>query len=651
MKLEALNIPKAKIKQLNQKNIFTIEDLLDYLPTDYEDFRSIKKIANITHQDNNTEVLIKGKIIYIDPRDKYIKIYLDDENGTFNPYYSSYMAKSTIPILYFNQSYMLKLLKVGQEYLIGGKISINPYNSKPNIVNPRFTENSSSSSISIQRITPKYSKIKGMSDKYLLNCIDKALDLYGEEELPKQVIKDFSLIPTKTAYKYLHRPQDFSQIKLAQERLTFNILYKYYDLLNKNFKTSDKTNIKINKSENIRRIIGDLPYKLTDDQLKTINALYKDMQRGYKLRALIQGDVGSGKTIVAFLLAFILADNKYQTIIVAPTQTLAYQHYLDIQSYKKYGYRIAYLDSNTKARDRREIEEGLKKGDIDILIATHSAFSITECKNLGLIIIDEEHRFGVDQRESIIKKYPKIHSITMSATPIPRSLALVSYGRKMKVYNIEQMPAGRKPVETHLITNLRQGFEGVVEEVAKGRQAYIICPLIDTNDEFKALSVEEIEAEFDKFLKEKNLPYTYKTINGKMKAKDIKDGLEEFASGNIDVLISTTIVEVGVNVPNASIIMIVNAERFGLAQLHQLRGRVGRGKYQSYCLLISDSDSSRLTIMEKTNNGFEIAKADLQLRGPGSLIGVEQSGESRELNLILKQPVLAQEISDYITNR
>lgn len=651
MKLEALNIPKAKIKQLNQKNIFTIEDLLDYLPTDYEDFRSIKKIANITHQDNNTEVLIKGKIIYIDPRDKYIKIYLDDENGTFNPYYSSYMAKSTIPILYFNQSYMLKLLKVGQEYLIGGKISINPYNSKPNIVNPRFTENSSSSSISIQRITPKYSKIKGMSDKYLLNCIDKALDLYGEEELPKQVIKDFSLIPTKTAYKYLHRPQDFSQIKLAQERLTFNILYKYYDLLNKNFKTSDKTNIKINKSENIRRIIGDLPYKLTDDQLKTINALYKDMQRGYKLRALIQGDVGSGKTIVAFLLAFILADNKYQTIIVAPTQTLAYQHYLDIQSYKKYGYRIAYLDSNTKARDRREIEEGLKKGDIDILIATHSAFSITECKNLGLIIIDEEHRFGVDQRESIIKKYPKIHSITMSATPIPRSLALVSYGRKMKVYNIEQMPAGRKPVETHLITNLRQGFEGVVEEVAKGRQAYIICPLIDTNDEFKALSVEEIEAEFDKFLKEKNLPYTYKTINGKMKAKDIKDGLEEFASGNIDVLISTTIVEVGVNVPNASIIMIVNAERFGLAQLHQLRGRVGRGKYQSYCLLISDSDSSRLTIMEKTNNGFEIAKADLQLRGPGSLIGVEQSGESRELNLILKQLVLAQEISDYITNR
>lgn len=651
MKLEALNIPKAKIKQLNQKNIFTIEDLLDYLPTDYEDFRSIKKIANITHQDNNTEVLIKGKIIYIDPRDKYIKIYLDDENGTFNPYYSSYMAKSTIPILYFNQSYMLKLLKVGQEYLIGGKISINPYNSKPNIVNPRFTENSSSSSISIQRITPKYSKIKGMSDKYLLNCIDKALDLYGEEELPKQVIKDFSLIPTKTAYEYLHRPQDFSQIKLAQERLTFNILYNYYDLLNKNFKTSDKTNIKINKSENIRRIIGDLPYKLTDDQLKTVNALYKDMQRGQKLRALIQGDVGSGKTIVAFLLAFILADNKYQTIIVAPTQTLAYQHYLDIQSYEKYGYRIAYLDSNTKARDRREIEEGLKKGEIDILIATHSAFSITECKNLGLIIIDEEHRFGVAQRESIIKKYPKIHSITMSATPIPRSLALVSYGRKMKVYNIEQMPAGRKPVETHLITNLRQGFEGVVEEVAKGRQAYIICPLIDTNDEFKALSVEEIEAEFDKYLKEKNLPHTYKTINGKMKAKDIKDGLEEFASGNIDVLISTTIVEVGVNVPNASIIMIVNAERFGLAQLHQLRGRVGRGKYQSYCLLISDSDSSRLTIMEKTNNGFEIAKADLQLRGPGSLIGVEQSGESRELNLILKQPVLAQEISDYITNR
>ena len=651
MKLEALKIPKAKIKQLNQKNIFTIEDLLDYLPTDYEDFRSIKKIANITHQDNNTEVLIKGKIIYIDPRDKYIKIYLDDENGTFNPYYSSYMAKSTIPILYFNQSYMLKLLKVGQEYLIGGKISINPYNSKPNIVNPRFTENSSSSSISIQRITPKYSKIKGMSDKYLLNCIDKALDLYGEEELPKKVIKDFSLIPTKTAYEYIHRPQDFSQIKLAQERLTFNILYNYYDLLNKNFKTSDKTNIKINKSENIRRIIGDLPYKLTDDQLKTVNALYKDMQRGQKLRALIQGDVGSGKTIVAFLLAFILADNKYQTIIVAPTQTLAYQHYLDIQSYEKYGYKIAYLDSNTKAGDRREIEEGLKKGEIDILIATHSAFSITECKNLGLIIIDEEHRFGVEQRESIIKKYPKIHSITMSATPIPRSLALVSYGRKMKVYNIEQMPAGRKPVETHLITNLRQGFEGVVEEVAKGRQAYIICPLIDTNDEFKALSVEEIEAEFDKYLKEKNLPHTYKTINGKMKAKDIKDGLEEFASGNIDVLISTTIVEVGVNVPNASIIMIVNAERFGLAQLHQLRGRVGRGKYQSYCLLISDSDSSRLTIMEKTNNGFEIAKADLQLRGPGSLIGVEQSGESRELNLILKQPVLAQEISDYITNR
>lgn len=651
MKLEALKTPKAKIKQLNQKNIFTVKDLLDYLPRDYEDFRETKRISKITPYDFNKEVLIKGKILYIDVKEKFIKVYIDDEKGGFNPDYPSYLAKSTIPILYFNQFYILKTLKVGEEYVIGGKISVNPYNGKPNIVNPRFTENSSSSSISIQRITPKYSKIKGMSDKYLLNCIDKALDLYGEEELPKQVIKDFSLITTKTAYKYLHRPQDFSQIKLAQERLTFNILYKYYDLLNKNFKTSDKTNIKINKSENIRRIIGDLPYKLTDDQLKTVNALYKDMQRGQKLRALIQGDVGSGKTIVAFLLAFILADNRYQTIIVAPTQTLAYQHYLDIQSYEKYDYKIAYLDSNTKARDRREIEEGLKKGEIDILIATHSAFSITECKNLGLIIIDEEHRFGVAQRESIIKKYPKIHSITMSATPIPRSLALVSYGRKMKVYNIEQMPAGRKPVETHLITNLRQGFEGVVEEVAKGRQAYIICPLIDTNDEFKALSVEEIEAEFNKFLKEKNLPHTYKTINGKMKAKDIKDGLEEFASGKVDVLISTTIVEVGVNVPNASIIMVVNAERFGLAQLHQLRGRVGRGKYQSYCLLISDSDSSRLTIMEKTNNGFEIAKADLQLRGPGSLIGVEQSGESRELNLILKQPVLAQEISDYITNR
>ncbi|OLR61623.1 ATP-dependent DNA helicase RecG [Peptoniphilus porci] len=646
MKLELLNIPKAKINQFHQKNIYSIEDLLNYLPKEYKDFRQITKISNLNNSYIGEEVLIKAKLQHIEVRDKFFKCYFDDNDKTFSP---NYLPPSTLEVVYFHMDYLLKKLEVGNVYLIGGKASVNSYTNKLNIVNPPFTEYSSNTSI--QRIIAKYSKIKGMSDKYLLDCIDKALKLYNNEEIPKKVMQDFNLISTKKAYTSLHRPKDFSEVEQAQERLTFNILYNYYSLLNKSYTKDESTNIKIEKSKNIRKIIKDLPYTLTEDQLSTVNSLYKDMQKGKKLRALIQGDVGSGKTIVAFLLAFILADNNYQTIIVAPTQTLAYQHYLDIKEYEKYGYNCFYLDSNTKTREKRRLEEGLKDGSIDILIATHSAFSGLECKSLGLVVIDEEHRFGVSQRESITKQYPNVHSITMSATPIPRSLALVSYGRKMKVYNITQMPTGRKPVETHVISNLRQGFEGVCSEIAKGRQAYIICPLIDTNEDFKAMSVEEIQREFELYLEENNLQYTFETINGKMKAKEIKEGLEKFSSGNADVLISTTIVEVGVNVPNASIIMIVNAERFGLAQLHQLRGRVGRGKYQSYCLLISDSETDRLRIMEKTTNGFEIAKADLELRGPGSLIGVEQSGESRELNLILKRPVLAQKISDYITSK
>lgn len=504
-----------------------------------------------------------------------------------------------------------------------------------------------------KKIIPRYVKVKGMSVVYFNDVMKKCLDyVHDLDDFDSSIINKYNIMTRSEAYNEIHNPTSHQNLKRAYNRLTFDKLFNYLWLTNEKDRNNiTNTDIKI-KKVNLREKLNALPFPLTGDQEKTVKSILSKMKSGEKVQGLIQGDVGCGKTIVAFLLMFIMADNGYQSVLIAPTQTLANQHYLDIIEYsEKFGYNVGFLTGTTRASEKKKILKSLENGKIDILISTHAGFSHdVEYNNLGLKIIDEEHRFGVRQRETLSKRYKNIHSISMSATPIPRSLALISHGKNVEIYNILEMPKGRQKVDTEVTTNIKKAYSYIINEVKKGHQAYIICPLIDKG-KIEARNVKHTRDEFKKYVFKNNLNINVNSISGDMKQEEINKVIELFNSGEIDVLVSTTIVEVGVNVPNATVMVILSSERFGLSQLHQLRGRVGRGNDKSYCVLVSPQDNlKRLNIMKNSSSGFEISKEDLKLRGPGELLGLKQSGQSEELMLILTYPQLVVKIKEEIEN-
>lgn len=393
-------------------------------------------------------------------------------------------------------------------------------------------------------------------------------------------------------------------------------------------------------------IVNSLPYQLTSDQSSAVKTMLAHAQEGKRINALVQGDVGCGKTIIAILMVAAFVGSGYQTVIMAPTQVLARQHYEDVAAIMEpYGIKVAYLGTDVKASEKKKIAKDIEEGSIKVIVGTQSVFGKNiNYNNLALTVADEEHKFGVAQRNALTEKASAgVHSITMSATPIPRSLAQVIYGGNTQLYTIKTMPAGRKPVITGLATTKEKLFNFIIKEAKAGHQTYVVCPMIDANDDMEGVrSVEEVSKEFLSRLAPHGIQIETLTGRDSKDKKKTEEIINRFKDGTASVLISTTVIEVGVNVPTATTMVIINAERFGLAALHQLRGRVGRGSYQSFCVLDAEhagkEGRERLSILVNNSSGFEIAKEDLRLRGAGDFIGTRQSGDNKYLSLLLAYP-------------
>ncbi len=480
------------------------------------------------------------------------------------------------------------------------------------------------------RITPVFSKIKGLKPEETFNLMGNNLINKKEEEtLPKLITEHFKLTDINTALWNMNFPESWEAYDSAQKRLLFDDLYYFSARFTLSSRGENNKGIKIEKTEFTDRLIESLPYKLTKDQEKTYEELKEKMLKGEKINALIQGDVSCGKTITAILASFLMMENGYQAVIMAPTKILASQHFEEVKKYlEDTDYKAILLSGGYLKKTDCNL---IKDGGVNVIIGTSQILSDSiEYHNIGIVIIDEEHRFGVEQREKILKKSEGADYIAMSATPIPRSLASAIYGNNTDIYEIKSMPGGRLPVKTYRADEalVRKGLQYILD---RNNQAYVICPAIDSGEE--GSSMEGILSTGEAVIKYRNMfpDKVVEELNGKMTKIDADKVINGFKNGEIDILVSTTIVEVGVNVPNATMIIIENAERFGLSQMHQLRGRVGRGKEQSFCALVTDSqDNERIEALCLTNDGFKISELDLmELRKSGDVFGTDQSGFNR----------------------
>lgn len=629
-----LDLPKAKINQLRRKGLETTEDLLKMMPLHYDDFTKPKRIWDLI---DGEMAAVYVKVVFTTANDKMLTIHVQDEEG------------EPFEVVFFNQYYMQNKIKRGKWYTFGGKVKKD--GRYFNMANP-FLINEGR----IKLIQTRYSKIKGMSDDYFRKALALAeKEANHTDDFDQELLKAFNLVGKKDLFKYIHRPTSMVDVRKAKERLLFEDLFAFNVqlLANQEYKREEAL-APMGKFGLTRQLLDKLPFQLTSDQSKALREISLMMKAGKRVNALVQGDVGSGKTMVALFSMLIAAESGFQSAIMAPTNVLAKQHFQEItELLKPFGIQTAYLSGELKAKEKREAIKAIKDGTAQVVIGTHAVISKTvHYKNLGLIVVDEEHRFGVVQRESFAEKGGQgVHVINMSATPIPRSLAMSLYGDDVMTLTIKSMPAGRIPIHTVRENNEIAAYQKIHREILKGRQAYIVCPLIEENFELDDVeSVEETYKKADEFFSDKGVDVG--VIHGRMKPEIVAEEIGKFASGEYDILVSTTIIEVGVNVPNATAILIKSAERFGLAQLHQLRGRVGRSTYPSTCLMLSNNETDKalfkLNAMTDTTDGFIIAQKDMELRGTGDLVGTDQSGLNKAFQLMLDYPVLHERIRLYV---
>lgn len=627
---KALDLPAKKEKQFHRKKITTTEDLFAFFPRNYYDYS----------KDTGLQRERVALILSI------FEIY----SGTSKSGISYIIAKGNyhgllVTVMWFQSSYLLREIAgtKGCSVFVAGKLSCQDgyLITNPDIysLTPAFG------------IYPVYSKIAGMSDDYLKENIKKVFSLFSipsKGNLPYLAEKMFGLISYEKAVCNLHFPKTMQDVEEAKKRLLYDDLYAFaYIMAKEEKRKKEKSFVHIKKDLLYQSTLANLPYTLTKDQNDTLLSIVESIKNQNRVHALIQGDVGCGKTIVATLVMALLAENGYQSVLLAPTAVLAKQHYQDLSGMLPDVGFVPPL-SGLKKKEKNAILEDISTGKYKILIGTHALLSDEiRFKKLGLIITDEEHKFGVEQREKLLKSAEEgVHYITMSATPIPRSLASILYGESTSLHCITTMPKGRLPVQTAINSNFETCCAFIKKQIEEGHQVYVVCPMIDSNEKMEDVSsVQELSKMYGKVFGEEKIG----VLTGRNSKKEMEEILKDFQNNKRQILIATTVIEVGVNVPNATTIVIHNAERFGLAGLHQLRGRVGRGGGKAYCILFSEEkQNERLLVMCKTNNGFVIAEEDLKLRGAGELLGTEQSGISHYTNQVIEHPDDYQNVLSYV---
>ena len=608
-------------KLFNKLGISTVGELLCYYPREYEIFRQIENISGVVE---GRTVIIEGSLVS-KPKNarhgnlKIIECDIKDATGILR-------------CVWFNMPFLMKTLHMGTKYILRGTV-VNKNGilrlQQPKMISMQEYANS------IDKLFPIYSLTAGLTNnmvtKAVKNCIDN-VEL-NKDFLPAALRKKYNLILWKKAIKGIHFPKDKDECIDARKRLVFDEFFHFFTAMKKLKKdnTKEKSVFDFSDMSIEKKIKDKLPYELTGGQENALSDIIGDVGSGYVMNRLIQGDVGSGKTIVAIIALALAAENGCQGAIMVPTEVLAKQHYQSFcEILDEFGIRVGMLIGSMTASQKKKEYEKIENGEVDIVVGTHALIQEkVKFKNLALVVTDEQHRFGVKQRETLFSKGKEPHMLVMSATPIPRTLAIILYG-DLDVSVIDVMPVGRLPIKNCVVgTNYRnQAYKFMQKEIAAGHQVYIICPMVEESENMEAENVTD----YTNMLETTVAPsIRIKALHGKMKASLKNEIMEQFAKHEIDILVSTTVIEVGINVPNATVMMIENAERFGLAQLHQLRGRVGRGDSQSYCIFMAGNPSKetmkRLRVLEESNDGFFVAKQDLKLRGPGDFFGIRQSGE------------------------
>ena len=607
-------------KILGKIGIVTVQDLIEHYPRGYEQFQKPVPISDLREGDVFTieATLVNSLTVR---RIRHLQI----TNGKVKDSYG------VINLTWFNMPFLQKTLRMGFHYIFRGKVSRK--NGILVIEQAKIYDKQEYYKL-LNVLQPIYPLTEGLTNNLVTKSIGLALkDLkFAKDYIPKKISREYNLLDRTKAIKEIHFPKDRASMLRARQRVVFDEFFLYSLALRhlKEKKSKEKTEYLMKDVAECDQLIQSFPYSLTKAQLKVWAEIKKDLTSEYSMNRLVQGDVGSGKTVLAILALMMTVKNGYQGSMMVPTEVLAKQHYKSLTDIlSKFNVTICLLVGSMTAKEKREAYERIKNREVDIIIGTHALIQEkVEYDNLGLVVTDEQHRFGVKQREALMDKGGQPHVLVMSATPIPRTLAIIIYG-DLDISIVDELPAERLPIKNTVVgTDYRpNSYRFIDKQVAMGRQAYVICPMVEESDMMEAENVIDYTETLRKAL---SPSVKVEFLHGKMKPKEKNEVMEEFAEGNIDVLVSTTVVEVGVNVPNATVMMVENAQRFGLAQLHQLRGRVGRGEFQSYCIFVCDSNSKdaweRLQILNKSNDGFFIAGEDLKLRGPGDIFGIRQSG-------------------------
>ncbi len=615
-------VGEARAKAFEKLGVRTLGDLLGFFPRAYEDRRQFYAIAEAPLE---VPVCVKAMAASV-PTSAFVRRGMEllrlravDETGSLD-------------ITWFNQNYLKSQFVPGETYIFYGRIGAN--GRRRTMTNPAFERENHQGTVT-GRIIPIYRLTAGLSQKVLIDAVGQALALCGgqaPDTLPPALRERLQLAQARYAYENIHFPRDEQALDQARRRLVFEELFVLAAALGtmreKRAQGQGKT-LTVYPTEDF---FSRLPYRPTNAQVRAVNEAMADMASGAPMNRLLQGDVGSGKTLVAAALIWQAAKNGLQSAFMAPTEILADQHYVNlIQMLEPFGIRVVKLTGAMKASEKRNANELLQTGLAQVAVGTHALISAgVSFRELGLVITDEQHRFGVEQRSALTGKGQRPHVLVMSATPIPRTLALIIYG-DLDISVLDELPPGRQKVDTFALgENMRLRIWRFVRRlVGEGRQVFIVCPMVEENEELPP-NVKSAEA-YAKTLQKDIFPdLRVGCIHGRMKAKDKDKIMAAFLAGDYDILVSTTVIEVGVDVPNAALMIVENADRFGLSQLHQLRGRVGRGSHKSYCVLFSDADTpdakARLSIMTNTNDGFKISEEDLRLRGPGDFFGSRQHG-------------------------